>query len=56
MKKYKSQLNETTAFDKGFDELFKKYSAKEAAGILKIAMINALPNEKYFQDFFKYLV
>jgi hypothetical protein len=58
MERYKSQLNEMSmsVFDKGFEELFKRYSAKEAAGILKISMISALPNEKYMQDFIKYLV
>jgi len=57
MQKYKSQLKEfdSSFLEKGIDILFKKYSAKEAAGILKISMINALPNEKYLSELMKYL-
>ena len=55
MSKYEKLFKEdvTTKFNDIFKQLFKRYPAKDAAGIIKIALVDSAPNEKYLKDFIK---
>ena len=45
----------TNKFNDVFKQLFKRYSAKDAAGIVKIAIVDSSPDKKYFDEFLKSL-
>ena len=55
MSKYEKLFKEdvTNKFNDVFKQLFKRYSAKDAAGIVKIAVVDSAPDKKYFDEFLK---
>ena len=57
MKRYKSQLKEDaiSGFRDAFSNLFKRYSPKEAAGVVKIALVDSVPDEEYLKKFMNIL-
>jgi hypothetical protein len=55
MKRYQKEFKENivSELEYKFRDLFKQHSAKDAAGLLKIALIDALPGEEYTKDFMR---
>lgn len=45
--------NIISEFESIFKNLFRKHSAKESAGILKIALADSMPDEEYMKNFMR---